>query len=117
VLVAVVVCLGILTTMLATIASVTIRNSVQVGRWQLQAQTSWLVEAAAEKAAWELNKDSDYRGETMTLEVAPHATPALIEIVVDPAEPGSYTASIAVQYPADTATALRQSKSFIIGMP
>ncbi len=115
ILICVLVCLAIVTSIAASMLK-TALDARKAVRQELQlSQTEFLLEAGIQRAVQQWNDDPEYSGETWQLKSSaiPGIESALVEIQVSPAAEDQPTRiKIVAQIPADSPQAMRRSYTF-----
>jgi hypothetical protein len=115
VMICVVVCMAIATSLLGGMLKSTLMSRQQLRSEQHLRQSNWLVEAGAQRAAFRLSRDPDYAGETWSLsaESITGSHPGSVTISVSrEAEPA--LVRITAEYPAESVRSVRRSRDFFM---
>lgn len=119
VLICVVVCLAIVTLLVAAMVQSTLLTRRQIRTEQHLRQTEWLVEAGVERAAFRLANDEEYDGEQWPLPadaiVGTH--PGLVNISVRRESTGPATVRVVAEYPSGGATPICRTREFLVDLP
>ena len=118
VLICVLVCIAVVAMLLAGMIRNTLMTRRQLRTEQHARQAAWLVQAGAERAAFQLAKDSKYEGESWGLEpgeiVGSH--PGQINITVDQLSSERVIATVVAEYPSGEITSVKRSHEFKINL-
>jgi hypothetical protein len=110
-------CLLISLSLVATMIQGALRDRRNLRSYRDQRQTHWLVQSAAERAAYRLAHEPDYRGETWKPVVGDGKLAAAGEVVVEAtreADDEPWHVRIVAEYPAGVVQSVRQSHRFEI---
>lgn len=95
------------------------RKELRVESWRLQA--GWLAESALDRAAAQLARQSDYRGETWKIPASELGTDdaAVVRIHVEPVagQPARQSIHVQADYPDDPHQRVRESRDTVIQLP
>lgn len=114
-LVAALVCLLIVVSLVSSMLLVAVRARRQLHAERDRRQTVLLVQAGAQRAAYQLQRDPNYQGETWDLGDEALAKPGQVTIEVardDESDP--WQASVVAEYPPGSLHSIRRSRTFVI---
>jgi len=122
VLICVIVCMAVATLLLAGMLRQTLSARRQIRTERQSRQTDWLVQAGAERAAFQLANDPEYTGEVWSLSAdrMGGSDPAAVTISVakaDSKDSSRASIKIVAQYPSDRVTSIRRTHEFLIDLP
>lgn len=110
-------CLLISLSLLASMIQGALRDRRSLRSLRDQRQTHWLVQSAADRAAYRLANEPDYRGETWKPLVGDGELAAMGEVVVETtrdADGDPWQVRIVAEFPAGAVPSVRQTHTFEI---
>lgn len=114
-LVATLICLLIVVSLVSSMLLVAIRARRQLHTERDRRQTVLLVQAGAQRAAYQLQRDPNYPGETWELDDEALAKPGQVTIeVARDDETGPWQVSVVAEYPPGSLHSIRRSRTFVI---
>lgn len=115
-----VVCLGLISLILAAVLALTVREARQVQNEERRAQAAWLVQAGLEVARANLERDASYQGEVWNpamQELDADSGRVEISVTSDPNTQEKRIVQIQADYPAQGAGRTRASSTFTLTLP
>ncbi|HEY6565741.1 MAG TPA: hypothetical protein VIY86_14730, partial [Pirellulaceae bacterium] len=113
VLVAVMVCLALITALIGAMAQRAILAARQCQFRQRAVQTRWLVEAGLERAVFQIQHDRAYAGETWQIPAAELGGPHTAEVSISFMTTESpATITVRARYPSEDPTAVQRTETF-----
>ncbi len=110
VLVAALVCLAIIVAMLSSMLVAAVRTTRQLRAERDLRQCELLLQAGADRAAYRIASDRNYRGETWTVAAVELAGVGDGKVTIEPGPEQQLT--ITAEYPAGSETSIRRSRNF-----
>jgi hypothetical protein len=83
-------------------------------------QTEWLVQAGADRAAYQLAQDAAYRGETWRLSLNGGGRDADAAVVIEAnrdADDEHWQVRVGAEYPAGSERSIRRARTFVVQIP
>jgi len=119
VLVCVIVCLAVVTLLLAGMLKRTLLTRRQIRTERHARQTEWLVQAGAERAAFRLAGDAEYTGEMWPLaaDAIVGTDPGVVSISVNRDSTNRASVQVVAEYPSGTVASIRRTRKFLIDLP
>jgi hypothetical protein len=119
VLICVVVCLAIAALLIAAMLQSTLLTRRRIRTEKHLRQAEWLVQAGAERAAFRLANEVEYRGEQWPLaaETIVGTHPGLVSISVRRDSTERASVRVVAEYPSGGATSIRRTREFLIDLP